>query len=464
MPGMLVVMALIGCSGAQSRELVAPKTPIRPLLLWRVSGQGVAPSYLFGTCHLGVTLDRALPADQRSALDTARVVALEIDLSTPIDPLRVISRLMLPDSQSLRLLVGEETWNVLVHREPLARLPWMVIDRMHPFVVLEMLSVADSHAPHTQNASEGMDSAIGRAAVAHGARMVGLETVDEQTAMIRGLSPAAYVPEIRSALTHATAIGTSMRSLFYACAWGDDATLARLTSRMPDALLTVRNAAWLPRVEGLVRDGGAFVAVGAGHLVGPSGLVASLTAHGFRVERLSSTAEDEPGFEMHINPPVAESTPSAAPSEAPRLASGSPVASSPPPSDLPARGFPEWAKRFGPAFAARMCTIPVTRVCVAAESAACVSRYEDAARWCLEESAAAVVAAHDVNERRAVGGTLGLCTQRSIETLARFRQAWESLPQCNDPASWRFPDASPAPSAASPSPPPPPAGPHSQHP
>jgi uncharacterized protein YbaP (TraB family) len=55
---------------------------------------------------------------------------------------------------------------------------------------------------------------------------------------------------------------------------------------MYERLLVERNRNWLPELEKLVaRPRPAFVVVGAAHLVGPDGLIALLSAKGYRVEQ-----------------------------------------------------------------------------------------------------------------------------------------------------------------------------------
>lgn len=52
-------------------------------------------------------------------------------------------------------------------------------------------------------------------------------------------------------------------------------------------LLRDRNAAWLPRIQGLVDEPGvSFVTLGAAHMVGPDGIVAQLRKRGVKVTRM----------------------------------------------------------------------------------------------------------------------------------------------------------------------------------
>jgi uncharacterized protein YbaP (TraB family) len=64
-----------------------------------------------------------------------------------------------------------------------------------------------------------------------------------------------------------------------------------------EALLAERNRRWLPQIERYLAGGGAFVAVGLGHLLGGAGLPAMLAHAGYAVERTeqrnASTSADQ---------------------------------------------------------------------------------------------------------------------------------------------------------------------------
>jgi uncharacterized protein YbaP (TraB family) len=52
-------------------------------------------------------------------------------------------------------------------------------------------------------------------------------------------------------------------------------------------LIDMRNENWLPKIDGYLGSGQTyFVVVGAGHIGGPAGLLASLKARGYKVEQL----------------------------------------------------------------------------------------------------------------------------------------------------------------------------------
>ena len=75
----------IGAGGAVHPEPSAEETGLDPAAphawLWRVSGgDAVAPSYMLGTMHLGVTFREAVPEPLDATLFDARAVVMEVDV------------------------------------------------------------------------------------------------------------------------------------------------------------------------------------------------------------------------------------------------------------------------------------------------------------------------------------------------------------------------------------------------
>ena len=133
---------------------------------------------------------------------------------------------------------------------------------------------------------------VDRALIAGAARVIALESVDEQLALFDTLPPAAQTALLRDAANEADAPDDEGRIR----AWlsGDLAALERDATEglladpiLRERLQTGRNRAWLPPITRLL-DGGArpFVAVGAAHMLGPEGLPALLRARGYTVTRI----------------------------------------------------------------------------------------------------------------------------------------------------------------------------------
>src|SRR5206468_3102113 len=108
-------------------------------LLWRVE-KGGRTSHLFGTVHVGLDLDAAPHDAGRVALDDAKRVFVEFDLTSPAAIVALVydalARGELPRGRSLRTLLRPETWDRLAARYK-GRVPPATLDRMAPwFAVL----------------------------------------------------------------------------------------------------------------------------------------------------------------------------------------------------------------------------------------------------------------------------------------------------------------------------------------
>jgi hypothetical protein len=261
-----------------------------PLLLWHVE-RGGKSSYLLGTCHLGVDLDYALPAPHDAALTQARVVFTEAELDLG-NPMRLFA-LILSDGPALSTQLPPDDWRAVATR---ARdlLPAPLLDHLHPWVVSMALQLpaAGLGGGSGDKAVGSMDKEIQRRAAARGIRRAYVETVEQQAAMLTAQDDL-FLKTLR---VTAPSPGTKPRdggsALSDLCYRGDTSNLAALLD--PDdpltaPLLTDRNRAWVPRLVPELAQGGAFVAVGAAHMLGDDGLVALLRKEGFSVHQLSTT-------------------------------------------------------------------------------------------------------------------------------------------------------------------------------
>ena len=47
-----------------------------------------------------------------------------------------------------------------------------------------------------------------------------------------------------------------------------------------------RNRLWLPKIQGYIQQGGVFIVVGLGHLIGEQGLIQTLSEKGYKISRI----------------------------------------------------------------------------------------------------------------------------------------------------------------------------------
>lgn len=250
--------------------------------------KGEAKLYLLGTIHLGIDADKQLPPWVFAALDGAPAFAMEADITDP----GMIALLIRKDGGRLSTELGPEDWNLL--REAIGPSLAEGMDQMKPFAALSTLATKD--LPMTPP----MDMTLHSRAKAAGKRLVYLETVADQLAAIE---PFATAADIRALLRNRDQAKTQSGKMLADYAAGDGEALAAMFSdqtmwiaagRDParfgefiEATMGKRNRSWVPKLIELAGSGGAFVAVGAAHLVGPDNVLGLLTAEGFTVRRVT---------------------------------------------------------------------------------------------------------------------------------------------------------------------------------
>lgn len=268
-------IALAGCGGAAPRCELPPAVASAQPFLWKATRAGDAPLWLFGTVH---NISGVPDGVMRALATTPRFVSELGDLEPDRD--RIVAVMELPRGQSLPGLLGDDDWYDLrdvlrgvVDEDSLRRArPWFAMTRLtatvapaeNPVIDAELTARArDAHLP-----------------IEH------LETWDEQ---LGALVDSVSVEDLRVALHARGTMRCEFERLKQTYRNGDaDAIAPMIAPRDPEHLLWQRNRAWLPQLEAYAKDGGAFVAVGLGHLLGDHGVVALLAADGYAVERVSS--------------------------------------------------------------------------------------------------------------------------------------------------------------------------------
>ncbi len=273
-----------------TQEAGAPATRIQKPFLYAVTRAETpaVTTYLFGTMHIGINGETQLPPWVWTKLDGARAFAMEADVSEP----EVMKALARTDGGSLQAELGAEHWKKLkeVIGDPLAE----GMNHFKPFAVMTVLATKD--LPMTPP----MDQVMHKRAKDAGKPIVFLESAMRQLEIIDPFMTAADIKAYLDNLAYAKTQTLGMIEMY---ADGDEVALGKLfedqtlwvaAGRDPktfagyvDAILGNRNASWIPAIEQIHAEGGGFVAVGAGHLVGPRSVVQLMADKGYTVSRVT---------------------------------------------------------------------------------------------------------------------------------------------------------------------------------
>lgn len=256
-------------------------------LLWRIEREGIAPSYLFGTLHSDDPRVLNLAPPVRQAFDRTKTFTMEVVPDANALAL-MAQRMFYQDGRTLSGVAGDELYRRA--RTALADegLPDIGVERQKPWVIVMLLSM-----PRPRG-GVFLDMALQAQAMEQRKPIYGLETMDEQLAVFDELTVADQVALLKETLDNRKAIRGQIEALTERYLARDLAGIGKLAdtyrpadSRVYDTvmrrLLSDRNVKMVERMHARLAEGNAFIAVGAGHLAGPLGLLPLLERAGYRV-------------------------------------------------------------------------------------------------------------------------------------------------------------------------------------
>jgi hypothetical protein len=274
-------------------------------LLWRIDKSGLASSFLFGTIHS--TDESALEVAHRAAqsIHGANIVATE--LGGPIDTIEKAN--ITAETLAKALDRDHDTFEAVAAVEDRAQIekliagfgyPKAFAHHLKPWFLAILTAIPACEAEREAQELPEVDQFLAQTAKDLGVKVVGLETVEEQLAAIANLRAdvattlltlAARNPGLNDDL-YATMLALYRESrpaeiLAISDALGglSDSERAAQDEFMRD-LLQGRNATMAERAAPLIAGGGAFIAVGALHLAGKTGLVERFRADGYTVTKV----------------------------------------------------------------------------------------------------------------------------------------------------------------------------------
>lgn len=264
-------------------------------LCWRAE-IGSSTLYLLGSVHVAradiYPLDPRIegPFTQSDVL----VLELSLDEAAQVDAARRMMELgRLAPGQRLSDVVQPETWTLLERLQTERGRSLFGLRGFRPWFVALTLTT-QSLEGQGFSADNGIDEHFRRAAQGH-KRIEALETVESQLGLFASLTPAAEEQLLRQTLEEVDEYATELDAAFRLWSAGDApgldelmvAPMEREYPEMFERLFVARNRAMTERlVEMAATPARYFVVVGAGHLVGHTGIVEQLAARGVSSRQL----------------------------------------------------------------------------------------------------------------------------------------------------------------------------------
>jgi uncharacterized protein YbaP (TraB family) len=262
---------------------------------WKVTSPRGA-IYVVGSVHL-LTKDfyPLNPALEKAYTDSDLLVE-EVDIAEMTGPgtqLSMLTRGMQPSSMPLDKVLSPATMALLSKKAQDVGLPLEALKQFKPWMIALTIEAMEwQKAGFDQEL--GLDKHFFDQAQADGKAVQGLETVEYQLSRFDEMPMDLQDRLLAETLKDIDTEQASMSRLIDAWRAGDAPAVERIVLKdlqqepqLYQRLLVERNKNWLPKLDALfARQGRAMVVVGAAHLVGPDGLLATFKAKGYKVEQL----------------------------------------------------------------------------------------------------------------------------------------------------------------------------------
>ncbi len=256
-------------------------------LLWKIESPGREASYLFGTMHSADPRVTNVHQSVRDALNNASSFTMEL-LFNGASISSMAEAMFFAKGQSLRATIGDELFEQAKQAMVEHGFTSHGLDSKKPWVVIMMLN--------TPRAEPGLalDLLLQLEATLQGKPTFGLETMEEQIGVFNDMSMEDQVILLRHAVHIHGEITREFERLVETYRSGDLNGLMELVrgykdeeggayDAMLERLLTRRNRVMVERMAPRLKEGNAFIAVGAAHLPGENGLLDLLERAGYRV-------------------------------------------------------------------------------------------------------------------------------------------------------------------------------------
>ena len=294
-----LLLLLIGCQVPVNQKRATKPArggQTENAVLWEVSGKGLSQSsYLFGTFHL-LTSDylKTLPKVAEK-LALSRTVAGEVLMDSTV-MMKMLPASMMTGTTLDQLLKPEEYQLAAEYFKEVSGMDLKMLNSFKP-MALQMTIIQfewNKLNPTPYKNGPAMDVYFQQEAKAQGKTVVGLETVEDQ---IRAVFDQFSLERQSEMLVESVKDKQKTREEMLKmaqCYQAQDLACLQRMLHDPDSfrpeemktLLDDRNAAWMKQLPDLMQTAPAFIAVGAGHLVGERGLVSLLRQRGYTVKPL----------------------------------------------------------------------------------------------------------------------------------------------------------------------------------
>lgn len=261
-------------------------------LLWKVEGEGIKTSYLFGTIHM-INEEFYHFSDNLQAR-VAKSDAIIMEVGGMPNPVAAYQLMALDTGTVHSYFTSEQLIELLKFMDEKMGVKPQEFDlmygKMKPFMLLQAIT-----QDYFEPTAKSYDLTIMGIAGEKNIPLIGLETIEEQLGFFEEI-PRSKMAEmiIESIRNHDDEKKETLKLMRLYSEQKVDKLLPLLQKQSPefmefeDLFLYNRNRAWIPKLTQEMADKSCFVAVGAGHLFGENGVIDLLQKKGLTITAISA--------------------------------------------------------------------------------------------------------------------------------------------------------------------------------
>ncbi len=274
---------------------------VQAQLLWKVTGNGLKhPSYLFGTHHLiPIQFLDSVPGLFKSFNDCETVVG-EMVMNNIDATAKIQQAAIMPDHQQINELLNDEEYKTVdTELKSVLKFGLKEVSIMNPTLILTMYEMEIYKKLTGFTDDKQSDSYFQLIAEEKDKKVVGLETIDQQIAVLFGNGSLerqanVLVETVRQKNTILKEM-IQLNKLYKTGKLDELIALSKGKGNITDMteeeyanLVDKRNADWMTKLPKLMHESPCFIAVGAMHLGGKNGLIKLLQKEGYKVSPISN--------------------------------------------------------------------------------------------------------------------------------------------------------------------------------
>jgi uncharacterized protein YbaP (TraB family) len=256
--------------------------------------------FLFGTIHIGARKMYPLSPAVEKAFADSRALALEADPTEPAAAVESMAAIAYRPPDNIANHISPELMSKVEKVLPKVGLPIEYAKFMRPALLAMTIAVMEI-GRQGYDANLGLDLHFARLAKQQGKRIVELESLSDQVMLLQSFSPALQAGMLEASVqgVETGALASELNDLVAAWRSGNTEALMvqlqkdtedlqpELAEEYNDALYRTRNRDMAQKLSTILSGSEpTFVAVGAGHLLGSTGLIELLQAKGYQLRKL----------------------------------------------------------------------------------------------------------------------------------------------------------------------------------